>query len=132
MVDVDVPSPNGRRGKGRRRIRNRLNTTAWGLFLVWTGALILLPGDLERLWHVWLLGVGLILLMAALVAQRLGFKPGWDSWILGTVGVVSGLGGLLGLPVSAIGLGLVLFGFAFLVSVVRASVAGPIPSTKAS
>jgi uncharacterized membrane protein HdeD (DUF308 family) len=105
-------------------MRNRLDTAGWGLLLVWTGALILLPGDLTLQWHVWLLGVGAIVLGAAVVALRLGFKPGWDSWIVGIVAFVSGLAGLFGIAVSAIGLGLLLFGFAFLVAVIRPLVAG--------
>lgn len=100
--------------------------------MVWTGALILLPGNLDLLWHTWLLGSGAIVLGAAAVALRLGIKPGWDAWILGIVGVVSGLAGLLGVSVSVIGLGMLLFGLAFLAAVVRASLAGAAGRTTTS
>jgi hypothetical protein len=98
--------------------RRRLNAAGWGLLLAWSGALILLPGDLNVLWHVWLLGAGAIVLGLAGLAAGLGSRPGWDTWIVGIVGLTSGLGGLLGVSISAIGLGLLLFGLAFVATAV--------------
>ncbi len=106
-------------------IRRRLNAAAWGLLLAWTGGLLLAPGDVAMLWHVWLVGIGVILVGAGLVALSLGVRPGEDTWILGAAGIVSGSGGLVGVPLSAIGLALLFFGLAFLVSVGRASIRRP-------
>jgi hypothetical protein len=103
-------------------MRNRLSAAGWGLLLVWTGALILLPGEVGVLWNIWLVGAGAIVLGVAAVAVRLGSMPGWDTWILGTVGLVSGLAGLLGHSISAFGLGLLLFGLVLIGATVRASV----------
>jgi uncharacterized membrane protein HdeD (DUF308 family) len=114
------------------RVRNRLATTGWGALLVWSGAMILLPGDLSLLWNAWLVGVGVIVLGVAAAAVWFGSRPGWDTWILGIVALVSGLAGLVGLSVSAIGLGLLLFGLAFLASVVRATVTGHVSAPTAS
>ena len=106
-------------------IRRRLNGLAWGLLLAWTGGLILAPGDLETSWHVWLVGVGVILLVAGVVLRRLGYRPDPDTWIFGAVGIVAGAGGLAGVPVSAVGLALLLFGLAFIVSIARTSFVRP-------
>jgi uncharacterized membrane protein HdeD (DUF308 family) len=123
MADVAHTNDLSEKDDDRRvRIRNQLSTAGWGLLLVWSGTLILLPGDPALLWHAWLLGAGAIVLGVAAVAVRLGSRPGWDTWILGIVGLVSGLAGLFGVWISAIGLGLILFGLAFLAAVVRASV----------
>lgn len=111
---------------GRARIRNRLSTAGWGLLFVWSGALILLPGNPDLLWHAWLLGAGAIVLGVAAVSLRFGSRPDWDTWILGIIGLVSGLAGLFGVSISVIGLGLVLFGLAFLAAVVRASDVRPV------
>jgi uncharacterized membrane protein HdeD (DUF308 family) len=106
----------------RARLRSRLDTAGWGLLLAWSGALILVPGELDVLWNVWLVGVGAIVVGVAAVAVRLRSRPGWDTWILGIVALSSGLAGLVGISVSVIGLGLLLFGLAFLLRVVRATV----------
>jgi uncharacterized membrane protein HdeD (DUF308 family) len=117
---------------GTVRTKERLETAGWGLLLAWSGALILLPGDLALLWHIWLVGVGVIVLGAALVAVRLGSRPSLDSWILGVVALVSGLAGLIGVSISVIGLGLLAFGLAFLVAVIRPSVVRHLPASTAT
>ena len=117
---------------GRTRAVRRLSTAGWGLFLVWSGALILAPGDLALLWHVWLAGVGVIVLGAAVVAVRLGSRPDSDSWILGFVALVSGLAGLAGVSISVIGLGMLAFGLTFLAAVARPGLVRPAPSSAGS
>jgi len=123
MAHVDDRSDT--RAKRRVRIRNRFTTAGWGLLMLWSGALIPLPGDPALLWHAWLLGAGVIVLGVAGAAMRYGSRPSVDTWILGTVGLVSGLAGLFGATISTVGLGLVLFGLAFVIGAVRASLVGP-------
>jgi uncharacterized membrane protein HdeD (DUF308 family) len=111
-------------GKDARDVvKRRLNALAWGVLLAWTGAILLAPGDLETLWHVWLLGVGVILLGLGSVAVSLGRRPDTETWIFGAVGLVAGAAGLAGIAVSAVGLALLLFGLEFIVAVGRASLA---------
>ncbi len=104
-------------------VRGRLNALLWGLLLAWTGAALLAPGDLETLWHAWLLGGGVILIGVGLAARSFGLRPDTETRIFGAVGLIAGGAGLAGLAVSAVGLALVLFGLEFVVAVGRASLA---------
>ncbi len=109
-MDADLPAET-------QALRNRLRGLGWGLLLVWTGLLILLPGELEFLWYVWLAGVGAILLGFAALGGAVGLRVDWDGVILGVACAVSGAGGLAGLSISVVGLILALFGVAFIVKV---------------
>jgi hypothetical protein len=91
-------------------LKPRLNGAGWGLLLAWTGVALLLPGELGVLWNTWLLGVGVILLGAGGVGLALGLKPTWVTIVLGVLGVASGTSGLASVPISTIGLALILFG----------------------
>ncbi len=104
-------------------VRGRVNALLWGLLLAWTGAVLLAPGDVETLWHVWLVGGGVILVGLGLAARSFGLRPDTETWIFGAVGLIAGGAGLAGFAVSAVGLALVLFGLEFVVAVGRASLA---------
>ena len=103
----------------RENVRKRLGTAGWGLLLLWSGALAMLPGDPGVLWHVWLTGVGAILLGVSAIARAVGLTPSWDTIVLGIVGLVSGIGGFAGASFSAIGLALILFGLALVITAAR-------------
>ena len=105
-------------------LKSRIGTGGWGLLALWSGALLLLPGELGALWHVWLVGVGAILLGASVVVRALGLRPSWDTIVLGIVGLVSGIGGLAGASFPGMGLALILFGVALAATAVRPRVAG--------
>ncbi len=103
----------------RRELRERVHGAGWGFLVLWTGAALLLPGRPAVLWHVWLIGVGVILLCASLVALRFGLRPTWATVILGVVALASGVCGLAGVPLSAVGLVLILAGLVSTVSAIR-------------
>jgi uncharacterized membrane protein YtjA (UPF0391 family) len=100
-------------------LRKRFGTAGWGLLLLWSGALVMLPGEPGMLWHVWLIGVGAILLGVSVVVRAVGLKPSWDTIVLGIVALVSGIGGFAGASFSAIGLALILFGLALVITATR-------------
>ena len=103
--------------------RRRLHKAGWGLLLLWSGAVMLMPGATGVLWHVWLIGAGAILLGAGAVGLGLGLEPTWGTIILGVVGLVSGTCGLAGVTVPLVGLALMLFGLAYIVFAARPSLA---------
>lgn len=100
-------------------LRKRLSSAGWGLLLAWSGALVMLPGDLGTLWHIWLIGVGVILLGLSVVVRARGLRPSWDTIVLGTVAGATGIGGVGGVPISAIGLALILLGLGLTVTGIR-------------
>lgn len=118
MVKVDETS-NGDSLIRDRSLNKRLETAGWGLLLLWSGALMLLPGDLGMLWHVWLVGAGVILLGASVVGLALRLKPTWGTIVLGVVGLVSGIGGLAGVPIPVIGVGVTVLGLLLVITGIR-------------
>lgn len=106
----------------RSDLRKRLGTAGWGLLLLWSGTVLMLPGELGILWHVWLIGVGAILLGVSVVVRALGVKPSWDTIVLGIVALVSGIAGVAGASFSAIGLALILFGLSLAATAFRSRV----------
>jgi len=106
----------------RRDLNKRLETAGWGLLLLWSGTLMLLPGDLGVLWHVWLVGAGAILLGVSIVGLALRLRPTWGTIVLGVVGLVSGIGGLAGVAIPVIGLAVIVFGLVLVMTAVRSRV----------
>jgi hypothetical protein len=106
----------------RRDLNKRLETAGWGVLLLWSGALMLLPGDLGVLWHMWLVGAGAILLGASVVGRALGLRPTWGTVVLGVVGLVSGIGGLAGVAIPVIGLAVIVFGLLLVITAIRSRV----------
>ena len=103
----------------QRDARQRLNAAGWGLLLAWTGLALLLPGELRVLWHVWRTGVGAVLLGASGAGVALGLHPTGFTVVLGVLVVVWGIAGLAGVPISVVGLALILIGLAYVVSGAR-------------
>jgi hypothetical protein len=121
MVRVDGTS-NGNSVIRVRNLKKRLETAGWGLLLLWSGTLMLLPGDLGVLWHVWLVGAGAILLGASIVGLALRLRPTWGTIVLGVVGLVSGIGGLAGVSIPVIGLAVIVSGLVLVLTAVRSRV----------
>jgi hypothetical protein len=121
MVRVDGTS-NGNSVIRERSLNKRLETAGWGLLLLWSGALMLLPGDLGVLWHVWLVGAGAILLGASIVGLSLRLRPTWGTIVLGVVGLVSGIGGLARVSIPVIGLAVIVSGLVLVLTAVRSRV----------
>jgi hypothetical protein len=103
----------------RDGVRHRLQTGGWGLLLAWTGAVLLLPGQLGVLWYVWLVGVGMALLGVGAVGLALGLPPTGGTIILGAIGLLSGIGGLAGVTIPVVGLLLIGWGLASVVATTR-------------
>jgi hypothetical protein len=121
MVKVDRTS-NGNSVIRERSVNKRLETAGWGLLLLWSGTLMLLPGDLGVLWHVWLIGAGVILLGASIVGLALRLKPTWGTIVLGVVGLVSGIGCLAGVSIPVIGLAVIVLGLLLVITGIRSKV----------
>ena len=121
MVKVDE-TPNEDSLMRKRSVNKRLETAGWGLLLLWSGTMMLLPGDLGVLWHVWLIGAGAILLGASAVGLALRLRPTWGTIVLGVVGLVSGIGGLAGVSIPVIGLAVIVFGLLLVVTAIRSKV----------
>ncbi len=121
MMRVDGTS-NGNSVIRERSLNKRLETAGWGLLLLWSGTLMLLPGDLGVLWHVWLVGAGAILLGASIVGLSLRLRPTWGTIVLGVVGLVSGIGGLARVSIPVIGLAVIVSGLVLVLTAVRSRV----------
>ena len=121
MVRVDGTS-NGNSVIRERSLNKRLEAAGWGLLLLWSGTLMLLPGDLGVLWHVWLVGAGAILLGASIVGLSLRLRPTWGTIVLGVVGLVSGIGGLARVSIPVIGLAVIVSGLVLVLTAVRSRV----------
>lgn len=121
MMKVDGTS-NGNSVIRERSVNKRLETAGWGLLLLWSGTLMLLPGDLGVLWHVWLVGAGAILLGASIVGLALRLRPTGGTIILGVVGLVSGIGGLAGVSIPVIGLAVIVLGLLLVITGIRSRV----------
>ena len=84
----------------KRALNKRLESAAWGLFLVMLGLLWLVPEE-QVPQDAWLLGAGVILLGLNAIRYLKGIRPNGFTVFLGVLGVLLGVGGLLGvdLPV---------------------------------
>jgi hypothetical protein len=87
----------------------RLEAIGWGLFLIMTGAVWLIPG-----WHIpvslWLIATGFILLGVNAVRYLYGIKMNWASLLLGLLTVLFGVGELVGLDLPLVAILLIVFG----------------------
>jgi hypothetical protein len=72
-------------------LSKRLDAIGWGLLLILTGALWLVP-DQPAIPGVWLLGTGVLLLVLNGVRYRMGISVSGLTTLLGTVALVAGLG----------------------------------------
>jgi hypothetical protein len=80
----------------RRDIPRRIDAIGWGLLFLMTGTLALIPGLPDG---TWLAGFGVLLLGLNAVKWALGIPPEWFTVILGSVALVGGVGGMVGIAV---------------------------------
>jgi hypothetical protein len=95
--------------KEKRALNKRLESAAWGLFLVMLGLLWLVPEE-QVPQDAWLLGAGLILLGLNAFRYVKGIRPSGFTVFLGVVGVLLGIGGLLGVELPVLPIVIILIG----------------------
>lgn len=91
--------------------RNRIDAIGWGLLFLMTGTLALIPGLPDG---TWLAGLGILLLGLNAARWVLGISPEWFTVILGSVALLAGLGGIVGVAVPGLALLLIAFGVAII------------------
>jgi hypothetical protein len=60
-------------------LSERIDAIGWGLLLLMTGGLLLVPGNATILFHIWLVGIGLTLLGANLVRYLKGLSRAFNT-----------------------------------------------------
>ncbi len=99
----------GRRQGGENAISKPLEEVAWGLLLVFTGVVWIVPG-IPLPFGTWLVGVGAILVGANIVRYWVDTRFDTFGLVLGIVALAAGVEEFLALDVSVIGLALLAFG----------------------
>ena len=92
-------------------VASRIEAIGWGLLLLMTGALLLIPGLPDG---TWLVGLGLLLLGLNAARIYLGLRPDRFGVILGTGAIVAGLAIMAGIDVPVFALMLILCGLAII------------------
>jgi hypothetical protein len=95
----------------RRDLPRRIDAIGWGLLFLMTGTLALIPGLPEG---TWLAGLGVLLLGLNAARIVLGLSPEWFTVILGSVALLAGLGGMVGVAVPGFALLFILGGVAII------------------
>ena len=93
----------------KRALNKRLESAAWGLFLVMLGLLWLVPEEMVPQ-DAWLLGAGLILLGLNAIRYVKGIRPSGFTVFLGVIGVLLGIGGVLGVELPVFPIVIILIG----------------------
>ncbi len=98
--DVEAPSNQDRQRTG---LDKRLETIGWGLFLIMTGAIWLVP-EQQVPQGTWLIGTGVLLLTLNGIRSLKGIGVNGFTTFLGAVALAAGLSGYFGvrLPLLAI------------------------------
>ena len=96
----------------RQELNRRLETVAWGLFLIMLGGFALARGVPEG---TWLIGAGVIMLGLNVVRLALGVRASWFTLVLGTIALLSGIGSVTGLDIPVGPLLFILVGLAIIV-----------------
>jgi len=74
----------------RAALNKRLETIAWGLFLIMLGGFMFVPGELIAR-GIWSIGVGIIMLGLNAVRYRYGLRMSGFTTFLGIVSLISGV-----------------------------------------
>ncbi len=93
----------------QKNLESRIDAIAWGIFLVMSGAMLLVPGLPEGSWAT---GVGVILVGFSGARYALGLPVSAFALICGAVALVAGLGATVGMAVPWFALFLILCGLA--------------------
>ena len=101
----------------KRALNKRLESAAWGLFLVFMGFIWLVP-EARPEWKVpddaWLMGAGVILLGLNGIRYLKGIRPSGFTVFLGVLGVLLGIGGLLGVDLPVVPILVILVGLSMI------------------
>jgi energy-coupling factor transporter transmembrane protein EcfT len=95
-------------------LNKRLESAAWGLFLIMLGCLWLIP-DNKVPQDVWMLGAGIILLGLNAIRFIARIPVRGFSIFLGFLGVLLGIGGLIGIDLPVFPILLILIGISVLI-----------------
>ncbi len=93
----------------RREITRRIDAIGWGLVLLMTGVLALIPGLPDG---TWLVGLGLLILALNAVRLVIGLPLDRFGVVLGSGAILAGIGTLAGLQVPVFALLLIACGLA--------------------
>ncbi len=105
----------GARNDEQGLVKQRIEAVGWGLLLVLTGGVLLMPN--QHLAEVaWLIGVGLVLLGANAVRYLNGMRMQTANFVLGSVALAGGVAATFGVDLPLIPILLILFGASLLVS----------------
>jgi len=99
----------------KQLISRQIREVGWGLLLVITGGVLLLP-DKHLAEVAWLIGVGLVLLGANAVRHLNGMRMGTGNFILGAVALAGGVAGVFGVSLPLLPILMILLGASLLVS----------------
>jgi len=91
-------------------LSERIDAVGWGVVLLMTGGILLVPGNFTILFHIWLVGLGFTLLGANLMRYLNGLQLRGFNIVLGVAAVAAGLGIFFGIDLSFLAILLVLFG----------------------
>jgi hypothetical protein len=94
----------------RAGLSERIEAIGWGLLLLMTGGILLAPGNFTILFHIWLIGIGLVLLGANLVRYLNGLKLRGFNTVLGVAAIAAGVGFFMGIDLSFLAILLILWG----------------------
>lgn len=98
---------------GERAVSKHLEEVAWGLLLVLTGVIWIVPG-IPLPFGTWLIGVAAVLVGGNVVRYAVDRRFETFSLVLGIVALAAGFGEFLAVDVSVIGLALLAFGIVVL------------------
>jgi hypothetical protein len=90
-------------------LNRRLEDIGWGLLLIMTGGVLLVPGELLPR-GTWLIGAGVILLVLNLVRYLNGIRMKGFTTILGLIALAAGLGEFYGVQLPLLAIFLILVG----------------------
>lgn len=104
--DVEAPSSED---KQKAALDRRLEAIAWGLFLIMTGAIWLVP-EQQVPQGTWLIGTGVLLLALNGIRNLKGVAVSGVTTFLGAVALAAGLSGLFGVRLPLLAICLIVIG----------------------
>lgn len=104
--DVEAPSSED---KQKAALDRRLEGIAWGLFLIMTGAIWLVP-EQQIPQGTWLIGTGVLLLALNGIRNLKGVAVSGVTTFLGAVALAAGLSGLFGVRLPLLAICLIVIG----------------------
>jgi hypothetical protein len=93
----------------KQTLNKRLESIAWGLFLIMVGGIAFVPDDRVPE-GVWSIGVGLIMLGLNAARYFYGLKMSTFTIVLGFLALLTGIGDLFGLNLPVLAILLILIG----------------------